>query len=318
MAHLPPASLLAIAEPLLGRQDETLGGRLDRGVRVGHVADELLDLQDLQTEWWIHKLPRILQSPHLLLRRPVSTGRGSPDPPLIPDIAHDARRNANDLFHVRLGRRCEVPLASGNLEKLRVVVYETSRDDTLLERWVRQHVQQEGDVGLYATNPRLLQRAAHATIYFFPRRSASRVLNKERIIVWSHSHPRVANAVLRAANHLAHAISSRVTVDGEGSSIRSEVALGVLGRYTALDGDAARGNAVLFESATYADVMQMIECLHRMVHGHGGAPLYWGRGTVAERTCTRPTSSSEAPEAMRICACTRSMPVTSSVTVCST
>lgn len=46
---------------------------------------------------------------------------------------------------------------------------------------------------------------------------------------------------------------------------------------------------------------------------------HWTAMPRAEmRSCTSPTSSREAPEAMRIWAWTRSMPVTSSVTVCST
>ena len=67
---------------------------------------------------------------------------------------------------------------------------------TRLEDGVRQHVEQEGDVGLDAADAGLLQGAAHAQERLLERRAARGVLDEQRVdVVGRDRHARVADAV---------------------------------------------------------------------------------------------------------------------------
>ena len=225
----------------------------------------------------------------------------------------DELLDASDLELVALVLRGEVPGGRGDREELRVLIDEGRRHDPGLERRVGEHVEQEGDVRLDAANARLLEGSAHTEERLLERRAARGVLDEERVVVRRDRHARVADTVL------AHAEAGRVAVHRDRAGVGREVALGVLGRDAALDGDATRRDVLLNESKGREG-----GCVSE---GGGGGGFVGGavgccccRGECGAGCVTwmRPMSSSDSPEAMRSWVCTTSMPVTSSVTVCST
>mmetsp|Transcript_2631 Transcript_2631/g.5508 ORF Transcript_2631/g.5508 Transcript_2631/m.5508 type:complete len:223 (+) Transcript_2631:1797-2465(+) len=151
----------------------------------------------------------------------------------VSQVAHQTLHLIH-LGHVGLAPRGELPLRVRYLGEFWVLVNEGRRDNARLELGVGEAIEQEGDIGLDATDAGFLQGAAHAQERLVERCAARSVLNEKRIIVRSDLEARVSNAV-----H-PHAKSCRVAVDGEGARVGGEVLLRVLGCHAALDGDATR------------------------------------------------------------------------------
>jgi hypothetical protein len=139
-------------------------------------------------------------------------------------------------------------------------------------------VLEELQVGRHAADAELAQRAVHALDGLVGVWRPGRDLDQQRVVVRRDHRAAVGRAAVEP-----DAEAGRAAVGGDAAVVGREAVLRVLG------GDAA---------------LQRV-AVERM------CPARHGRSGVA-------ASPMRAPSVMRICALTMSMPVTSSVTVCST
>ena len=147
-----------------------------------------------------------------------------------------------DLSLIGLGGRGEVPPGGRNLLELRVVIDERGGDNASLELGVSEHIEDEGDVGLDTTDAALLKDALHTGDGFGEVGTTGGVLDKHGVIVGGDGKTGVANAV-----HTDTATGG-MTVDRDGTSVRSEVLLGILSGNAALDGNTTGANVLLLET----------------------------------------------------------------------
>ena len=151
----------------------------------------------------------------------------------------DAVLETANLALIGLGGRGEVPTGGADLLQLRMVIDEGGGNDASLELGVGQHIEDEGDVGLDTTDAALLKDALHTSESLGKVGTTGGVLDKHGIVVGGDGKPRVADTVHTDAT------ASRVTVDGDGTSVGGKVLLGILGGNTALNGNTTGANVLL-------------------------------------------------------------------------
>ena len=114
-----------------------------------------------------------------------------------------------------------------------------------------------------STNTAFLEYTLHSSDSLPEVGSRRRVLDNHRVKVRCDGQARVSDTV-----H-ADALARRVTVEGDGTRIRSKVALGILRGHTALNGDTTRLDVLLdetdlFQGSTRRDADL---CLHQIDAG---------------------------------------------------
>mmetsp|Transcript_20220 Transcript_20220/g.42352 ORF Transcript_20220/g.42352 Transcript_20220/m.42352 type:complete len:275 (-) Transcript_20220:965-1789(-) len=110
---------------------------------------------------------------------------------------------------------------------------------------MRESVEQESNVGLDTPNTAFLQNALHALDCFLKGSTQHGVLDNHGIKVGGNGQARIPNSV-----H-TDTLSSRMTVQGQGSGIGGKITFRVFRRDTALNGHSPRMNVFLHQSSFF-------------------------------------------------------------------